>query len=82
MMSLKAVFLIFMDFDLFRNIGLVHQGYFKCRNVSSSIYSFRIRHQSSNKGQILFYDSSPCIKSNFRDNTYVRFLLRIVYAVV
>ena len=25
-MSLNAVFVVFMDFDIFRNVGLLHQG--------------------------------------------------------
>lgn len=70
-MPLNAVFLVFMDFDIFRNVSLVHQGFRFLFCLRSSIYQFRIYLKNQREGRILFCRSNPCTKSNIRNNRYV-----------
>lgn len=70
-MPLNAVFLVFMDFDIFRNISLVHQGCGCLVRLTPRIYQFRIHLKNQRDGRILFCHSNPCTKSNIRNNRYV-----------
>lgn len=71
-MSLNTVFLVFFDFDYFRNVGVTHKGYifFQILHICS-IYKYRVQLVSDFPNQILYCDSNPCTKCNVVNNTYV-----------
>lgn len=71
-MSLNTVFLVFMEMDSFRNVGIREKGYIFILQFSLfSIFKYRIRLLSDNPHHILYCDSKPCTLSNVVDNCYV-----------
>lgn len=70
-MSLKTIFLVYMNFDTFQNIGIIEKGYEYAININFRTYQFRVSLLSKLPNRILLCDSSPAVKHAVSNNKIV-----------
>ena len=72
-MSLKTIFLVYMNFDIFQNIGIIEKGFGCLTCVIFRLYQFRVSLLSKLPNRILLCDSSPAVKHAISNNKIVIF---------
>ena len=70
-MSLKTIFLVYMNFDTFQNIGIIEKGYACLIAIIFRTYQFRVSLLSKLPNRILQFDSSHAETHAFNDTQLV-----------
>lgn len=70
-MSLKTIFLVYMNFDTFQNIGIIEKGFVCLLAIIFRTYQFRVSLLSKLPNRILHFDSSPAVKHAVSNNKIV-----------